>query len=74
MDDKTKYFMIDCGTLLTNRKYQKDLDSVIERAKDSGKFFENFCWNFFSLLGLKFVYSIVFNIILINFKSSKVIM
>lgn len=36
MDERNKYFMIDCGTLLTNRKYQKDLDSVIERAKDSG--------------------------------------
>lgn len=35
---KSKYFMIDCGTLLTNRKYQKDLDSVIERSKDVGKF------------------------------------
>lgn len=37
MDLKSKYFMIDCGTLLTNRKYQKDLDNVIERSKDAGK-------------------------------------
>jgi len=34
--DEGKYFMIDSGTLLTNRKYQKDLDSVIERAKEAG--------------------------------------
>lgn len=38
MDLKSKYFLIDCGTLLTNRKYQKDLDSVVERSKDVGKY------------------------------------
>lgn len=42
MDDKlnvNKYFMIDSGTLLTNRKFQKDLDSVIDRATESGMFY-----------------------------------
>lgn len=31
------YLLIDIGANLTNRKFTKDLDTVIERAKDVGK-------------------------------------
>lgn len=31
------YVIIDIGANLTNKKYGRDLDSVIQRAKDSGK-------------------------------------
>lgn len=30
------YILIDVGANLTNKKYTRDLDSVIQRAKDSG--------------------------------------
>jgi hypothetical protein len=30
------YIIIDIGANLTNKKYGRDLDSVIQRAKDSG--------------------------------------
>lgn len=30
--------VIDAGANLTNKKYSRDLDSVIQRAKDSGKY------------------------------------
>lgn len=30
--------VIDAGANLTNKKYSRDLDSVIQRAKDAGKF------------------------------------
>lgn len=33
------YLIVDIGANLTNRKFAKDLDSVIQRAKDSGKLF-----------------------------------
>lgn len=32
------YILIDVGANLTNKKYSRDLDSVIQRAKDSGMF------------------------------------
>lgn len=31
------YILIDVGANLTNKKFGRDLDSVIKRAKDSGK-------------------------------------
>lgn len=31
------YILIDVGANLTSKKYGRDLDSVIQRAKDSGK-------------------------------------
>lgn len=40
IDDMTHCFenliVIDVGCNLTNKKYSRDLDSVIQRAKDSG--------------------------------------
>lgn len=31
------YVLIDVGANLTNRKFGRDLESVVQRAKDSGK-------------------------------------
>lgn len=31
------YILIDVGANLTNKKFSRDLDSVVRRAKDSGK-------------------------------------
>lgn len=31
--------VIDAGANLTNKKYSRDLDSVVQRAKDAGKTF-----------------------------------
>lgn len=31
------YILIDVGANLTNKKYGRDLDSVIQRARDSGR-------------------------------------
>lgn len=31
------YVIVDIGANLTNKKYSRDLDSVIQRAKDAGK-------------------------------------
>lgn len=31
------YILIDVGANLTNKKYSRDLDSVVQRAKDSGR-------------------------------------
>lgn len=36
------YILIDVGANLTNKKYGRDLDSVVQRAKDSGKCLV--CW------------------------------
>lgn len=33
--------VIDIGANLTNKKYSRDLDSVIQRAKDAGKMWHN---------------------------------
>lgn len=33
--------VIDIGANLTNKKYSRDLDSVIQRAKDAGKVWHN---------------------------------
>lgn len=30
------YFLIDIGANLTNKKFSRDLDSVVQRAKESG--------------------------------------
>lgn len=42
MDDIKHCFenliVIDAGANLTNKKYSRDLDSVIQRAKDAGKY------------------------------------
>lgn len=42
MDDMKHCFenliVIDAGANLTNKKYSRDLDSVIQRAKDAGKY------------------------------------
>jgi TatD DNase family protein len=32
------YIIVDIGANLTNKKYGRDLDSVIQRAKDAGMF------------------------------------
>jgi hypothetical protein len=32
------YIIVDVGANLTNKKYGRDLDSVIQRAKDAGMF------------------------------------
>lgn len=32
------YILIDTGTNLTNKKFARDLESVIKRATDAGKF------------------------------------
>ena len=32
------YIVVDIGANLTNKKYGRDLDSVIQRAKDAGNF------------------------------------
>ncbi len=35
-DGCDRYLLVDIGANLTNRKYNKDLDSVVARAKESG--------------------------------------
>lgn len=30
--------VIDCGANLTNKKYSRDLDSVVQRAQDAGNY------------------------------------
>ena len=32
------YIIVDVGANLTNKKFSRDLDAVIQRAKDAGKF------------------------------------
>ena len=32
----SSYLLVDIGANLTNSKYSRDLDSVVERAKDAG--------------------------------------
>lgn len=34
----SSYLLVDIGANLTNSKYSRDLDSVVERAKDAGLF------------------------------------
>ncbi|RWS04615.1 hypothetical protein B4U79_08991 [Dinothrombium tinctorium] len=34
--DETRYFIVDIGSNLTNKKFSRDLDAVIQRANDSG--------------------------------------
>lgn len=40
------YIIVDIGANLTNKKYGRDLDSVIQRAKDAGMFTCNIRMNF----------------------------
>ena len=35
------YFIVDVGANLTNKKFSRDLDAVIKRAKDAGR--NNIC-------------------------------
>lgn len=37
-DLASTFVLVDIGANLTNSKYSRDLDSVVERAKDAGKF------------------------------------
>ena len=37
-DVASSYILVDIGANLTNSKYSRDLDSVVERAKDAGLF------------------------------------
>lgn len=36
------YLLIDIGANLANRKFAKDLDAVLQRARDVGKNYSNF--------------------------------
>lgn len=49
--------VVDVGANLTNKKYIRDLDSVIQRAKDSGE-----CFSFLSFFGLSGQLFILFNL------------
>lgn len=33
------YILIDIGAYLAHKKYSRDLDSVVQRAKDAGNFY-----------------------------------
>ena len=37
MDNLSNYIIVDIGANLTNKKFSRDLDQVIQRATDSGK-------------------------------------
>jgi len=37
MQQLENYIIVDIGANLTNKKFSKDLDSVLQRAKDSGE-------------------------------------
>ena len=37
MKQLDNYIIVDIGANLTNKKFSRDLDSVVQRAKDSGK-------------------------------------
>lgn len=57
MDDMKHCFdnliVIDAGANLTNKKYSRDLDSVIQRAKDAGKLIfveEDYCLKSFGFI------------------------
>lgn len=36
--------VIDIGANLTNKKYGRDLDSVVQRAKDAGMYLKEYFW------------------------------
>ena len=40
MKKLNNYIIVDVGANLTNKKFSRDLDAVIQRAKDAGK-----CYN-----------------------------
>lgn len=40
--------LIDVGANLTNKKYSRDLDAVVQRAQDSGQFAFILLWNLIS--------------------------
>ena len=37
MDNLSNYIIVDIGANLTNKKFSRDLDQVIQRATDSGE-------------------------------------
>ena len=37
MKQLNNYIIVDVGANLTNKKFSRDLDAVIQRAKDAGK-------------------------------------
>ena len=39
MKQLTNYIIVDIGANLTNKKYARDLDSVIQRAKEAGMWY-----------------------------------
>ncbi len=45
MQQFENYIIVDVGANLTNKKFSRDLDSVLQRAKDSGKFYDGLCRN-----------------------------
>ena len=49
MKQLNNYIIVDVGANLTNKKFSRDLDAVIQRAKDSGM-----SWNYDILPELRF--------------------
>ena len=49
MKQLNNYIIVDVGANLTNKKFSRDLDAVIQRAKDSGT-----SWNYDILPELRF--------------------
>ena len=41
MKKLNNYIIVDVGANLTNKKFSRDLDAVIQRAKDAGEFYSN---------------------------------
>jgi len=44
MQQFENYIIVDVGANLTNKKFSRDLDSVLQRAKDSGEFCDKLFW------------------------------
>ena len=42
MKKLNNYIIVDVGANLTNKKFSRDLDAVIQRAKDAGEYKTNF--------------------------------
>lgn len=43
-DSSESYILVDIGANLTNKKYSRDLEAVIRRAKDAGKNYSFTLW------------------------------
>ena len=41
MKKLNNYIIVDVGANLTNKKFSRDLDAVIQRAKDAGECYSN---------------------------------